>query len=228
MTLGDIINAYVKVIVVLTPLAFFLHVGCSDSEQSKPMDLSSLPADTRLEMPSFPSDSPESEIIALLQKMPTLPSYSCEEARSQYVAECSEIETIIQRIASYDLDTIRRVIGYFYGALDSGKRTVQVSGFEEKVMMLNRFLFQLPKTVSRDSSHLCAFPSWGWVTVDTNDPEILSDKIYFRWPWKENDSGEWRFVGHGIFRSGSLYRGDMAFDYYRKHFGKRVIVVDRR
>ena len=174
-------------------------------------------------------DSTEAEIIALLQAMPSWERFSvfCEE--NAYDRERAQIEATIRRIASYDLDAVRRVLGYYYGLLDSGDgRAAEypMPDFESKVFILNQFLFQLPKTVRRDSPHFRFFcGGWmGWpISGESGDPKA-SDEMDCRWPWSEDRSGRWHLTGQFLGYMGSIYRGDEPFDYFQKEFGRRRLV----
>jgi len=196
-------------------VAFSPHLGslggCSD-------DASRVPSTA----PTTESDEHEvAQIVALLRSMPDWTGLPLFEERQE---ERNQIEAIMYKMGRYDLDTIRAAVEkYDRESNATGAARIAAEG---RLFVLNRFLFNLPRTVRLDSPHSRNFGGcwFGELVVAKPGSPEASDQLVLRWPWSEDQAGNWRLTGRCMGFSGPPYQPLEAFDYYRKEFGKRAIV----
>ena len=102
-------------------------------------------------------------------------------------------------------------------------------GADGKLLIVNRFCFDLPATVRRDSPHFHFFGG-AWlglpISGDPYEPKA-SDEMDMRWPWSVDKNGQWQLTGKFAGFKGPSYQPLEAFDYYREHFGQRKIEGNR-
>jgi len=162
------------------------------------------------------------QIVRLLEQMPSWPGQHEPDAQRK----AQRIEQIMRRIAAYDSDTIREGMAAFVEKHVRPSHWYQGTG-EEKLFLLNKFLFELPETLPRNSPHI-PYTTCGWWT----NPESRTlhgpdteDWPYVRWPWTAGPDGEYQLVlaGRIIIHFGLPYDGLRHFDYLRKHFSRRKI-----
>jgi hypothetical protein len=143
--------------------------------------------------------------------MPDWTLFSLNKENSQ---ERQQIKDAARRISTYDLDLIRLAF----------ERRMKNNPLEfGKLFVLNKYLFNLPDAIRRDSPHFQFFGG-GWVGMPmTGDPNKRndSDELSLRWPWSVDDDGKWQLTGKFGGFNGPPYDALAAFDYYGKQFGKR-------
>jgi hypothetical protein len=169
--------------------------------------------------------SPEvEEIVRLLEDMPRWPLFPLPDqpeariARDAAIRDAMRIQLACQKIAQYDLDTIRTAISTYDARTPFWKS-------REKLLFLNKFLFDLPETVRCDSEHFPHFVT-GWSGMPITGARH-NRVAHVRWPWKEGPDGQWYLIPvHGYTYMGSPYRALEMFDYFRKKFGRRKPVWD--
>jgi hypothetical protein len=99
------------------------------------------------------------------------------------------------------------------------------------LLILNRYLFDLPESLERESRHFQHFLSgWGGlpVTLEAGHPRRHSDRIFLRWPWEVGHDGVWHLTGEFSGYLGPPYSPFREFDYAAAHFGKRGFVEEER
>ena len=162
------------------------------------------------------------EIVVALEGMPNWRGFSLNK---DYPEERALIEATVRRIARYDLDTVREAIEAYESRREEPFGREGPGTVAGKLLILNKFLFDLPETVRADSGHFLFFGGhWvGLPVTGGTDASEGSGLMYIRWPWSADSDGTWRLTGDfgGFF--GPPYRPLDAFDHYRKAFGKRVI-----
>ncbi len=160
------------------------------------------------------------EVVQMLVDMPAWGSFS---VYGDYGEEEAEIERVARAIAAYDLDVIRAAFQR-YGDQEWAEPGGAGMWADTKLYVLNKFLFDLPETVRRDSPHFRPFGGWGGLPI-TGDPlqPDPSDEMSMRWPWSEDESGTWRLTGRYGGSMGPPYLAMEAFDFYRKEFGRREV-----
>ena len=166
------------------------------------------------------------EIIALLEKMPgwpALPAIGNFHRNGLAWEKAVTLEKTVRKIAQYDLDSVREAIKQYRDLIRAEHRP----GGDDNLFILNRYLFDLPQAVRRDSKHFRHFLI-GWRGMPrTGDPKTPkpSDEFSVRWPWKEGKDGRWHFELKRmlLIYMGPPYRPLERFDYFRKHFGPREI-----
>ena len=150
-------------------------------------------------------------VVSLLEEMPHWALLSPDQ---RHTKKWREIELTVRTIAEYDLDVIRAAMATF---------SVESRYGEGKLYVINKYLFDLPETVRRDSPH---FPyiagEWSGlpITGDSFNPRP-SDEVSARWPWRQEEDGTWRLTGTFAGYFGAPYDALAAFDYYRENFGRR-------
>lgn len=163
-------------------------------------------------------------IVAILDRMPDWTAFS---GGKPHLEERAEIERAVKEIAQYDLDTVRSAVAYYQqeyrGDLSTripGKGTGWAPG---KLFLLIQYLFNLPEKVTRASPYWRFFGSWTMpFSGDVRHPKT-SDSVDLRWPWLSDSSGRWQLVGRFVCYIGEEYDALGAFDFYRKHFGPRIV-----
>ena len=160
----------------------------------------------------------EGRIVRLLIAMPSWDSVGYGQAEAEAI---TKIEQAVREIASYDIDTIRRGLAY-YCLVGYIRERNAIHDRECKTFVLNKFLFDLPARVRRDSPHYETFGGvFGEpVSGESGNPKP-SDEVSLRWPWSEGQTGTWHLGTYRGGGTGEQYQPMIAFDYYRKHFGKR-------
>ena len=169
--------------------------------------------------PRLQPGSAEEDIVTLLRKMPDWVAFSHNR---DYRAEEAEIERSVAAIASHDLDTVRAALEY-YSTKGWSMNNCSSIGALAKMMIVNKFLFKLPRVVRRDSPHFRSFGGGWWglpISGESGDPRD-SDEMTIRWPWSEDEQGKWHLTGRFAGFTGEQYHPLVAFDYYRAAFGRR-------
>jgi hypothetical protein len=155
------------------------------------------------------------EIIRLLDQIAAWPLGPGEES----LREAYRIEKVAPKIASYPLEVIRAsMIRYHEKRGTDG---------DFKLLFLNRYLFNIPKSVRRDSPHLSRLVTcWSGMphTGDSRNPAD-SDEFFVRWPWEEGEDGHWHFLVRQrvLTYMGPPYKFLEDFDYARDKFGRRQL-----
>jgi hypothetical protein len=161
------------------------------------------------------------EIVTLIQKMPDWCSFSDS---AEYPKERKEIGKSARQIASHELDKIRTAMEFYrkngYEAEETG--CMEVDG---KLLVLDKYLFNMPKTIRRENINFYAIRS-GWIgqpiSGEQGNPKD-SDELEARWPWTENEKGEWQLTGCYAGFMGQEPDPMGAFDGFRELYGKRDI-----
>jgi hypothetical protein len=157
------------------------------------------------------------KIIQLIVEMPDWTGFSLNQ---EYPEEIAKIERIAREISSYNLDEIRAAISKL---LREAAKPYDFIILQGKFYVLNKYFFNLPETVRRDSPYCRAFGG-GWLgmpgTGDFKNPRD-DDLVHIRWPWEEDASGQWHVTGKYAGYMGPPYDALAAFDFYRESFGKR-------
>jgi len=146
----------------------------------------------------------------MLQKMPDWTAFSLNQA---YPQERAAIEQTAQRIAQYDLNTIRAAIAAY---LANDGQVLGTAAARGKVLIINKYLFDLPATAPASSSHARTFGGGWW------GQPVFDDAVCLRWPWSVDDDGTWHLTGTFGGFTGPPYDALQAFDYYREQFGRRT------
>jgi len=173
-------------------------------------------------------DQPTTEVVRLLEDMPSWPDVVLGK-KPPYDAETQRavqrLEQTMRRIAAYDLDTIREAIMAF----QQMHPWAGVGGTKQhaKLFLLNKFLFDLPETLRRDSPHIPYVVSGWWGMPETGTPRRPKpdDRVYVRWPWKAGPDGQYHLapLARLSIYMGPPYDALKKFDYLRKHFPRRKI-----
>ena len=169
----------------------------------------------------------EQHIVDLIVGMPSWATVPYGRGEREEIAK---MEQAIQEIASYDLDTIRTALVY-YCLVGFEHEDHNHATFDRdcKTLLLNKFLFNLPLTVRRDSPHDTTFGgSWGIPDPGSAAKPMPFDQIPIRWPWSETEPGTWHITARLNGCMGEQYQPIVAFDYYRKNFGKRDMTRNRK
>ncbi len=170
------------------------------------------------EPPQAEDDRPVEEVLALIDEMP---DWASTASGDEDVVE--RIDSAARRIAAYPTATIRAA--FVQCREDVGGQ----SAYERKLYVLNQFLFDLPRTVRRDSPHFSA-TGGPWLGAPVSgaerDPQP-SDEADMRWPWAADAEGVWRLTGRFFGYFGASYNYLRAFDYYSANFGRREIPAAR-
>jgi hypothetical protein len=130
----------------------------------------------------------------------------------------NRIERSVRDISRYDLKAIR--------AAEERAITLNSPDISEpKLFVLNRYLFDLPRTARRESPACQAFGGWWLGQPVTGDPASPSgsDEMDMLWPWSRSDVGTLELTGWFGGFMGPPYRALEAFDYYNRRFGRRKI-----
>ncbi|HIC89497.1 MAG TPA: hypothetical protein EYP04_08855 [Anaerolineae bacterium] len=170
------------------------------------------------------------EIVKLLDQMPGWPLAPAVDEPlllREASRDAAAIEDTMHTIAGYDLASIRKALEVYQARCVTGK----AGPWDElKLVALNKFLFDIPSTVRRDSEHfrllLMGCRHMPIVSGDPRDPKP-SDEFDVRWPWREGADGKWRFViPHRLLRySTPPYDALRTFDQFRQVFGRRAVTV---
>lgn len=177
------------------------------------------------------------EICRLLRSLPEWPAISDpgdEKSTAFASAEADKMERIMEEIAIFDTDSLREAVVRYDREIHY-RRTKAV---EEHLILLNRFLFNLPERVAR-SSPFFEIPHFEMlckgsgllgrkkVVADASLFGIGSDELPARWPWYEDLDGRWRFwlSEEDKLRAfiGPPYPAVEVFDYSLREFGRRAI-----
>jgi hypothetical protein len=158
------------------------------------------------------------DVVDIIDSMPFWPAESANpkyDRNDTILKNIMDIEKKMEIISKYKLTDIRKAL------IEISKRDRQ--GDEEKMFILNKYLFNIPKTIKRDSNHFTKFLD-GWdripITGDRYHPQ-KTDELSARWPWEEGADGKWHLIGRDHIRNGMPYNAVEKFDYYKKEFGKR-------
>lgn len=169
------------------------------------------------------------EIRRLLEAMPDWPPFVFIPNRASREKEekiVRSIEDTMRRIARYPSGSIRAAMKELHQKYTLGTRGTRGLDVDAKLFLLNKYLFDLPETVRRDSRHFAYFLT-GWagmpMTGDPNTPKD-SDKAFVRWPWRAGRDGQWHLTGRTTIYMGPPYRPLRMFDYFRREFGRRKVV----
>jgi len=193
--------------------------------------------------PAFPADvmtilreDSVDKIGGLLRSLPDwpcLPEDGGEKSVAEANADADELERIMEQIATFDTDSLREAVVRYYREIHS-RRTKAV---EEHLILLNKFLFNLPERVPRGSRHfemLCQGGNLGGRKKVVADAQLFgfnSDELPARWPWYEDFDGRWRFwvtrgMNGALITFGPPYAAVEVFDYCLREFGRREIRAD--
>ncbi|NQT20207.1 MAG: hypothetical protein HQ592_10925 [Planctomycetes bacterium] len=170
-----------------------------------------------------------SDAKAVLAELEAMPDWSSLRAKKQ-TRKQRRIEQSVKRIAEHNLGDIRAAMECYIGV--SKEDPLSVDG---KLLILNRYVFDVPTTVRRDSSHFAHVITGWWsqpMSCDPYDPQD-SDEISSLWPWSKNEKGELRLTGRANDGGIAIHRGPRIgvlgdFDYYREHFGRREFPADQK
>lgn len=165
-----------------------------------------------------PSDEAVASVLTLIRE---LPNWGRLPLTGDITAEVARIELIVERIAESDLDTIRAAMARLEE--EPGAKTDSTT--MHTLFVLNKFLFDLPASVTRDSPHFLIFRA-GYTGISVSDEPRNprpSDRIDCRWPWSEDDRGRWRLTERFSGFFGGPVDALKMFDFYRETFGKREL-----
>jgi hypothetical protein len=176
------------------------------------------------------------EICRLLRSLPEWPAISDpgnEESDALAQAKAEELERIMEEIATFDTDSLREAVVRYDREIHY-RRTKAV---EEHLILLNRFLFNLPERVVRSSPHFRMLLQGGGlggrkkVVADAQLFGFDSDELPARWPWYEDFDGRWRFwltrgMNGALITFGPPYPAVDVFDYCLREFGRRDVDVE--
>lgn len=140
------------------------------------------------------------EVISKIQEMPVWTNIPPDKS-----VDSDKIMEVLHEIDQYGSEVIREAITAYYNSTGS----LEDMG---RLLLLNKFLFNLPEWVSSNSYR----PFGGWFGV----PEE-HDRVNLLWPFTLTENGSLvlarRFEGY----MGEAYLAIEAFDYYLKTFGRR-------
>ena len=196
---------------LLLPLLLLALAGGSCSRQIPPANAS--------------GPSVSENVRHILEILNEMPDGSTFGRGKPHLEERAKIEQEVNEIAQYDLDTIRSAIAYYCQAdnLDADKGRPGTGSNPDKLFPLVQYLFNLPEKVTRDSPYWRFFGSWHVpFSGDPRHPRP-SDSVDYRWPWSIDSDGRCRLTGVFGGYEGEAYQPVAAFDFYRKHFSRRVI-----
>jgi len=122
-------------------------------------------------------------------------------------------------VAAYPLNTISRAIEVY------SRRFKGDGSVERKLFLLNKFLFDIPEWLPRQSPHVPHLLAGWWGMPVNGDPKNPKpdDKFNVRWPWTADAHGEWHLTGRHMIYMGPPYDGLKMFEYLRRHFPRRKI-----
>lgn len=188
---------------ILLLLMSLAYCGCSDDSRNPPGTGA-----------SSTDEEAVGAVVSLLSEMPDWTSFSLNR---EYEESRAKIHAVVKQISGHSLNVIRRAMKEY--------REDKGLAIDGKLLIVNRFLFDLPATVRRDSPHFRFFGG-GWpglpISGDPYRPDA-SDEMDMRWPWSVHENGRWQLTGRYAGFMGEAYRPLDAFDYYNKHFGRRKI-----
>jgi hypothetical protein len=161
-------------------------------------------------------DAAVNRVVSLMESMPAWSAVTPD------AAERSCIERTCREVAAYDKDTIRAAVVRLESPASVARG--DFAAREGRLFLLNRFLFDLPISVRRDSPHFQFFFAsfWGLPLSGERGKIDPSDTVACRWPWSDDYQGGLRLEGVCFGYSGPPYDALRDFDYYRKTFGRRT------
>jgi len=186
-------------------------------------------ASAGLHRPSFAVDHEKvqvAKVAELIDKMggyPLLPIVPNPEADSDAKERIEKTEECVNEIAKFDLDIVRKG----YNEYLEGRRKAPLN--EDNLLLVNKFLFNIPETVKADSPHWRMLVSGGGAQLPVKGipgAPKPTDEASPRWPWEEDKKSKlWHLQGKRVDRLllGPPYRAVEVFDYYRANFGRRDI-----
>ena len=166
------------------------------------------------------------KVVILLDKMagwPLLPIVAHPDTDADATERIRKTEECVYEIAQYDLEIVRKA----YEKYLEGHTKTPVN--RDNLLIVNKFLFDIPETVKGDSPHWRMLISGGGAELPrTGIPGELrpTDTASARWPWEEDKKSRlWHLQGKRVGRSlfGRPYPAVEVFDYYRANFKRRDV-----
>jgi len=125
--------------------------------------------------------------------------------------QINRIMFTLEKIRAYPLDTIRTAMKDFM-------KYNQSDGDEDKLYLINKYLFDLPEKFPREEARFFR----GYFTRSLLEPpEKPSDPVNLMWPFSRGPDGMLRLTEFPFGGAGPPYLAVDAFDYYREKFGPR-------
>jgi hypothetical protein len=126
------------------------------------------------------------------------------------------IEKTMKVLAKYDLDKLRDAITIMNN---------KPAQYSRKLYLINKYIFNLPNEITNNDINYKYFMD-GWdgmpyKKITKNSRVVIT--INARWPWKEDENGQWRLIGYSTMRNGPPYDALERFDKYNEIYGKRKI-----
>ena len=146
------------------------------------------------------------QVVALIDRMPDWPQASSGQR--------AEIARTVATIAKYSTPVLRSA----FSELQARSPTQS----SKKLLIINRYVFNLPPTIKRDDPAFAIFGGWWGLPIpgELGVPKN-TDEMDLRWPWELDAGGEWKLTGTLIGYFGPPYPAVTAFDHYLTHFGRR-------
>ena len=138
--------------------------------------------------------------------------------KAQFIEECAF------RISQFSSDDIRQAIVRYEESIKRGERP---SDRREALFFLNKYLFDIPEHVGRDSPRFAVIDT-GWSdmpAVNDSNATKPSDKALARWPWSADKKGNWHFLVERriVMYDGPTYNPVSHFDRLLATFGRRDV-----
>jgi len=174
-----------------------------------------------------PNDPNVAAIVQLITQMPRWPINKGGDPNVEQSPK-SRIEYSVFSISRYDLGDIRDALQMYIALSESPDNDILDK--QHKIFIVNRYIFDVPEIVRRDSPH------WAFVfTGDDGMPRTMrvrnepqpDDTINALWPWSKDASGRLHLTGVGRGYTGAVTPSLRLkeFDYYRKTFGRRPNIL---
>jgi len=169
-----------------------------------------------------PADRRERE-AAIIAQLDAMPDMYMRDGIDKDTA--NEAKTAVDRICMHPVVCIRDAMVKYRE--ESYKKGVS-AGFsaETKIMIITKYLFDIPPRIRRVSRHFEPFDGASYWMKDPVRSDSIhpawSDEIDGRWPWVVDDANNWTLVcgGGNVLFTGVLNSMEL-FDYCRANFGRR-------
>jgi len=184
----------------------------------------------------------EENISIILDELETMPNW-LSLSEQEFNQAANDIERATEKIAAFGSQDIRAAFQMYLGEDEQvdywSEPTKVVLKRRAKVMIVSKFLFNLPARIKHGGRHYDALVGLEGIWLHKPIGELLNDAIdgkphtgFPRWPWFENDTGEWvlgdpffgRSIGSFLAKHPDKYDPLASFDYYEMHFARRKIV----
>jgi hypothetical protein len=157
------------------------------------------------------------EAMSLVKTLDQMPDWTSISVNDPAVARHAEIESACREVAKHSTETIRLAFAYY-----EQNRFPDLAA-EGKLFVLNRYLFDVPSLVRRDSPYFRLYGGWG--APESGEPRNPqpTDTLDLRWPWSVGPDGELRLTGHFGGYMGPPYDALGEFDFWSANFNRRKI-----